>query len=299
LSFNDDIQGTGAVALAGLLSALRTTGDTLQSQRVLIYGAGAAGLGIARQIKAAMVESGLTSQDAQQHIAVLDSRGLLVDDRKFRDPYKRELAWTTEFAADIGLQSPGKRGLMNVVKAFQPSMLVGSSGQAQAFTQEIIQSMAENVQRPLVMPFSNPTDRSEATPEDIIHWTKGRALIATGSPFPNVQYKDNEYQIGQGNNVFIFPGLGLGAMVSGATRITDTMVSAAANALANSVSEQELTLGLLFPAVDRLRQVSREVAIAVAQQATKDNVATISTQNLEAEIENSMWQPNYQTYTRS
>ncbi|MCZ6618185.1 MAG: NAD-dependent malic enzyme, partial [Gammaproteobacteria bacterium] len=288
LSFNDDIQGTGAVALAALFSAIRITGVPLEDQRLLIFGAGAAGLGIARQIRAAMGKAG--------KIGVLDSKGLLVDDREIRDAYKKELALPSEQAIKLGLADREDRGLETVVGKFQPTMLVGSSGQAGAFTEAVVRNMADNVERPLILPFSNPTDRSEATPEDIIRWTDGRALIATGSPFEPVMYKGEVIRIGQGNNVFIFPGLGLGALVSGATVITDGMVGAAANALAEQVTENELREGLLFPAVSRLREVSRGVAVAVAKAAQTEGVTGLPEKEIEEVVDAAMWWPVYPHY---
>jgi len=289
LSFNDDIQGTGAVALAALFSSIRISEIPLEEQRLLIFGAGAAGLGIARQIRAAMGNTG--------KIGVMDSQGLLVDDREIRDTYKKELAWTGEQAREIGLTDSNARGLEAVVEKFQPTALIGSSGQAGAFSEAAIRNMASHVERPLILPFSNPTDRAEATPVDIIEWTDGRALVATGSPFEPVRYKDRLIHIGQGNNVFIFPGLGLGALISGATIITDAMVSAASNALAEQVTDAELEQGLLFPAVSRLREVSKVVAVAVARSAQAEGVAQSSENKLEDVVDAAMWWPDYPYYT--
>ena len=257
---------------------------------MLIFGAGAAGLGIARQVRAAMGNAGL--------IGVLDSRGLLVDDREIRDAYKKELAWTAEQAGKMGLADPDARGLATVVARFQPTALLGSSGQPGTFSEGLVRNMASHVERPLILPFSNPTDRAEAKPEDIVRWTDGRALIATGSPFEPVQYKNRLIHIGQGNNVFIFPGLGLGALTSGATVITDGMVSAAANALAEQVTENELAQGLLFPAVSRLREVSRAVAVAVARTAQTEGVADASEKKIEEVVDAAMWWPDYPQYEK-
>ncbi len=289
LSFNDDIQGTGAVALAALFSAIRVTKTPLEEQRMLIFGAGAAGLGIARQIRAAMGNTG--------KIGVLDSQGLLVDDREIRDTYKKELAWTGEQAREMGLADPEARSLEDVVGKFQPTALIGSSGQAGAFSEVVVRNMASHVARPLILPFSNPTDRAEAKPVDIVRWTDGRALIATGSPFEPVQYKDDVIHIGQGNNVFIFPGLGLGALISGASVITDGMVSAASHALAEQVTDSDLKQGLLFPAVSRLREVSRAVAIAVASTAQTEGVAGSLEKEIEEVVDAAMWWPDYPHYT--
>ncbi|MDH3643526.1 MAG: NAD-dependent malic enzyme [Gammaproteobacteria bacterium] len=296
VSFNDDIQGTGAVALAGLLSGLRISGAPLGEQRVLIYGAGAAGLGIARQIKAAFRDA-----DHGQNggiVAVLDSRGLLVDDQPIRDDYKRELAWSLATAREFGLDDPDNRDLAAVVECFKPTVLIGSSGQPGAFSEDIVRTMADSVDRPIIMPFSNPTHKAEAVPADLILWTDGRALIATGSPFEPVEHHGRSHYIGQGNNVFVFPGLGLGALVSGASEVTDAMVTASSAALAHQITDEELALGLLFPSVNRLREVSREVARAVVQQARNDNVAADTDSDIDELLESAIWSPEYPNYQR-
>ena len=297
VSFNDDIQGTGAIALAGILSALRVTGQKLTDQRIVVYGAGAAGLGIARQIKAALRDAGLTSVQISACIAVLDSRGLLVDDREFSDTYKEELAWPVALAKQFNLET--QRALEAVIEHYQPTVLIGASGQGGAFTQAIVERMALHVERPIILPFSNPTAISEATPYNILHWTQGRALVAAGSPFEPVTVADKTYQIGQGNNVFIFPGLGLGALVSRSSEITDTMVSAAAQALANATSDAEIESGLLFPAVERLREVSQEVAASVARCALSEGVAGASWQTAQEDIYQNRWFPEYVPYRKA
>ncbi|MCZ6889243.1 MAG: NAD-dependent malic enzyme [Gammaproteobacteria bacterium] len=293
-SFNDDIQGTSAVALAALISAARISGVTFADHRVVIHGAGAAGLGIARLIKTELVRNGLSQDQAAARVAVLDSRGLLVNDQQMRDAYKHELAWPVETATELGL-TPDQRSLDHVVGAFQPTVLIGTSGQAGAFSEALVTAMAQAVERPLIMPFSNPTDRAEATPADLIRWTHGRALVATGSPFEPVVYEGRTYVIGQANNVFIFPGLGLGTLGAQASSVTDGMVSAASEALGLTVREDELARGLLFPAISRLREVSLQIALAVAKQAEADGVAgcTVDADRLAA----SMWSPDYPTYT--
>ena len=289
LSFNDDIQGTGAVALAGVLSALRITGAALTEQRVLIFGAGAAGLGIARQIRAAL-------GNATGGIGVLDSRGLLVNDRPIRDDYKRELAWSADNAVQHGLGDADQRDLPSVVAAFKPTVLIGSSGQAGAFTETVARTMAAHCERPIVMPFSNPTANAEATPADLLAWTDGKALVATGSPFAAVSHDGQLHQIGQGNNVFVFPGLGAGSLAVKAREVTDSMVSAASAALASEVTDAELRAGLLFPAVARLPEVSKAVAIRVAEAAREAGVAEDRTGDIPSLVENATWQPRYPRY---
>lgn len=297
LSFNDDIQGTGAVALAALLSAIRVSGRPLERQRILILGAGAAGLGIARQLRAACSDRGLSADEITRTIAVLDSRGLLADDRAIGDAYKRELAWPAAIAAEFGLADPDARGLQAVVDAWRPNVLIGTSGQHGAFGESVIRSVAAHSSHPVILPFSNPTDHSEAVPADVIAWTDGQALIATGSPFDDVSYKGKTIRVGQGNNVFIFPGVGIGALLAQASEVTDGMFTAAAEALAEAVTEEELAAGLLFPTIGRLREVSRLVGAAVMRRAAEDGVAqALSDEAILTRIEEAMWQPDYLEY---
>jgi malic enzyme len=300
-SFNDDIQGTGAVALAGIYSACRVRGDSLTDQRIVIYGAGAAGLGICRQIRAGLKLEGADDQRVATQVVVLDSRGMLVDDRNIRDEYKRDMAWSADAAAAIGLGDPAQRDLAAVVAAFKPTVLIGASGQAGAFSEAILREMARHTERPVVLPFSNPTTISEATPGDILRWTDGKALVATGSPFDAVAHDGKVFEIGQGNNVFIFPGIGLGVLLSKAMRVSDAMISVSAYALANSVTDAELKRGLLFPAVSRLRDVAANVAVAVMQQAViegygGDSLANASADELSARVRAAMWVPAYTDY---
>jgi malate dehydrogenase (oxaloacetate-decarboxylating) len=300
-SFNDDIQGTGAVATAGVMSALRITKTKLNEQRIVIHGAGAAGLGIARQLKTALVTAGMGADEARHSIAVLDSRGLLVGAKGLREVYKRELAWDNDYACCLGME-PEHRDLLSVVRAFKPTVLIGSSGQPGAFNKQVIEAMAAHCERPVVLPFSNPTDYAEARPADVLAWTEGRALLATGSPFEPVHYAGKTYAIGQGNNVFVFPGLGLGALAAQATSVTDGMINAAVLALAGSVTEEELDLGLLYPAIKRLRSVSRAVALAVMQQAIEEGVAdssiaALAPAALPAHLDGMIWEPSYRRYT--
>ncbi len=300
-SFNDDIQGTGAVAAAGMMSALRITGSKVIEQRIVIYGAGAAGLGIARQFKTALETAGLDSDAARHAIAVLDSHGLLVRGPGVRETYKRELAWDTQFATGLGLDSE-HRDLLSVVLAFKPTVLVGTSGQADAFSQTIIEAMHAHCPRPVVLPFSNPTDYAEAQPADLIAWTNGQALVATGSPFDPVHFRGKIYQIGQGNNVFVFPGLGLGALAAKVRAITDGMINAAVVALAGSVTDAELAVGLLFPATKRLRSVSRSVALAVMECAIEEGgadpgIAALDSAARLQHLDDMIWEPHYRRYT--
>jgi malate dehydrogenase (oxaloacetate-decarboxylating) len=296
-SFNDDIQGTGAVAAAGVRSALRATGATAAGQRVVIHGAGAAGLGIARQLRVMFAALGMPDHELRIAVAVLDSRGLLVGEKDFHEIYKRELAWPSEEAARLGLDDSARHGLADVVAALKPTVLIGTSGQAGAFTREVVTEMARHVERPLIMPFSNPTEQSEATPRNLLEWTEGRAMVATGSPFADVELDGRLVRVGQGNNVFVFPGLGLGTLVAGARRVTDGMLAAAVDALSSAVSDAELKEGLLYPAMSRLREISLRVAAAVQARAVDEGLcAPCSPEEQQARLDASVWDPDYREY---
>jgi len=295
-SFNDDIQGTGAVVMAGLNSALTVKGERLAAQRIVVFGAGAAGLGVARQIKAQLVDEGIVGADQSGVIAVLDRGGLLVDDGRPMDDYKHEIAWPAERAAKLGLAEPTGRSLYDVVRKYRPTVLIGLSGVARSFNEQIVREMASHVDRPIIFPSSNPSSISEASPADLYAWTDGRVLVATGSPFPNVEHNGRVHRVGQGNNVFIFPGLGLAAIAANASRITDSMTKVASEALAKQVTSEERAAGLLFPAVSRLRSVSFEIAVAVAHQAIKDGVAAVAHDDVERLVREARWSPDYQDY---
>jgi malic enzyme len=295
-SFNDDIQGTGAVVMAGLNSALTIKRERLAAQRIVIFGAGAAGLGVARQIKAQLVDEGVVGEAQSRVVAVLDRGGLLVHEGRPMDEYKRALAWSAEQAAELGLGDPTRRSLLDVVRKYRPTVLVGLSGVARSFTEEIVREMARHVDRPAIFPSSNPSSISEATPADLFAWTECRALVATGSPFPQVECGGRVYRVGQGNNVFIFPGLGLAAIAANATRITDSMTKVASEALAKEVTDEEREAGLLFPAVSRLRSVSFEIAVAVAHQAIQDGVATVAHDDVERLVREARWSHDYPDY---
>ncbi len=295
LSFNDDIQGTGAVALAGIMSGCRVTGQSLAEQKIVVFGAGAAGMGIATQLRAALAHLGLDAAAQERAVALIDSRGLLVNDTPISDHYKKELAWSSATAEAFGLSADQPRDLAQVIEKYQPSVLIGSSGQPGAFSEAIIRSMATHCTRPMILPFSNPTDCCEAIPHNVLQWTEGRALVATGSPFAPVSYAGREIHIGQGNNVFVFPGLGLGALLAGAREVSDNMITVAAQALAEQVTEQELGQGLLYPAVSRLREVCEVQAARVLAQAIADGVATrnLDQDDLPALVRRNMWTPQY------
>ncbi len=293
-SFNDDIQGTGAVAFAGILSALRISGSPIKEQRVLIHGAGAAGLGISRQIRQGFVSRGMSAQEAKNAFAVTDSRGLIYDSREGAGGYKQEMSISDSFMASLKLDDP--LDLVSVINGYMPTILIGASGQAGAFDEASVKAMHQHVQRPIILPFSNPTHLSEAIPADVYKWTNGEALVATGSPFDDVEINGRTIKVGQGNNVFIFPGLGFGSMLAQSSKVTDGMISAAANALAGQVSQDELDRGLLYPTVVRLREVSLQVARAVVDQAIAEGVANIpSPKDTELFVRQKMWRPDYPT----
>ena len=292
-SFNDDIQGTGAVALACMLAANRITGRNIADDRVLIYGAGAAGLGMARQITSELKSAGLNGAGLRKAVLVMDSRGVISEGREL-DEYKKELAWPEDLAASLRLSDKQRKILQRVVAAYKPTVLIGASGQGGAFDEETINAMAGATETPVILPMSNPTAISEATPENVLRWTEGRALVATGSPFDDVAMRGSTQRIGQANNVFIFPGIGLGTIVSGASEVTDAMISAAAHALADSLSDEELSSRCLMPEVSRLWDICGEVAIAVGRQAIDDGVAdNISEDEYRRRIDDYRWIPEY------
>jgi malate dehydrogenase (oxaloacetate-decarboxylating) len=293
LTFNDDLQGTGAVNLAAVLSAVRATGTTLSEHRIVIFGAGTAGTGIADQLCRAMTRHGLDIKEAVHRIWLLDRQGLLTDDwaglAGFQRRYARAAASVSAWRRDPDL---GGIGLDEVVRQVHPSVLIGTSTRRGAFTEAVVREMAAHVARPVILPMSNPTTLAEATPGDLLRWSDGRALVATGSPFPPVTYAGVTYAIGQANNALIFPGLGLGTIASAATRVTDAMLEAAAHAVAGLVHDHSPGASLL-PEVADLRRTSAAVAVAVARAAIDDGVARRGADDLEERVRSLMWQPSY------
>src|SRR5438477_2674267 len=249
-SFNDDIQGTAAVSLAGILAASRAIGMPLVRHRIVILGAGAAGVGIARLLRDTLHRAGLEGADLRRAVAVLDSHGLVVEGEGPAEDYRRELAWPQALAEASGLR-PG-HDLLAVVQALHPTVLIGVSGATGAFTETVLREMAAHVERPIVFPLSNPTSQSEAQPEDVLRWTDGRALVSTGSPFPSVVVGGRTRRVGQGNNALVFPGIGLGSMVAEARTLTDGMFRAAAFRLADEMREEDLEAGALYPPIAAL-----------------------------------------------
>jgi malic enzyme len=287
-SFNDDIQGTAAVAVAGLFAASRAAGRKLADERLVIAGAGAAGIGIARLFRSALQREGVTGEALRPTVAMLDSKGLVVD---AQDEYRRDLAWTGELAAAHGLRAGSP--LLDVVRAAKPTGLIGVSGVPGLFSEEVVRALAAQVERPAVFPLSNPTSKSEAAPADVMAWTDGRALMATGSPFEPVEIGGRTIRIGQGNNAFIFPGVGLGVLLSEAREVTDGMFAAAADALAAQLPAEDLQAGSLFPRIAKLRAVTARVAEAVVRQAVSDGVARHIPENPAEAVASAMWDPAY------
>jgi malate dehydrogenase (oxaloacetate-decarboxylating) len=293
-TFSDDMQGTGAITLAAAISAVRVCGTPLRNQRVVILGAGAAGVGIADQLRDAMVREGLSRKVATRQFWAVDREGLLIDDkigrmRDYQVSYCRPAAevknWKSDGAED-GI------GLAEVVRRVQPTMLIGTSTAAGAFTEAIVKEMAAHTARPIIFPLSNPTSLAEATPGDLIAWTDGRALIATGSPFAPVTHKGITYVIGHMNNAKLFPGLSLGAIVCRARRISDGMFAAAANAVSSLVAVSQPGASLL-PHVDNLRSVSVIVAAAVAEAAAAEGLAGVELDDIVHQVQDAMWQAEY------
>ncbi len=291
-TFNDDIQGTGVVTLAAIVSALKIAGARLRDQRVVLMGCGAAGVGIADQLRAAMVADGLDRREATSRFWGLGRRGLLTKDmidslRDFQVPYARDL---DEVAGWV--RQDGKIELLEVVRQAKPTILIGVSTIAGAFTEQVVREMAAHVARPIILPLTNPTAQSEAVPEDLVRWTEGRALIATGSPFPPVKFGGVVYKIGQANNALVFPGIGLGTIVARAERVTDSMLAAAAARVA-ALTNTSGTGASLLPNVERLREVSLAVATAVAAQAAKEGLARAPIDDLDRRVREAMWEPVY------
>jgi malate dehydrogenase (oxaloacetate-decarboxylating) len=295
-TFNDDMQGTAAVVMAAAFAAVKATGSRMRDQRVVIHGAGTAGMGIADLMRDEMVREGLSPQEATGRFWALGSGGLLTDDsarlRDFQVPYARPAAEVAGWARPGPGQGPA---LAEVVANAHPTMLIGTSTQAGAFTESIVRQMASTVDRPVIMPLSNPTSKAEAVPEDLIAWTDGRALVATGSPFPPVEHGGGTYRIAQANNALVFPGLGLGVTVARAARITDGMITAAAEAVAG-LSDATTRGASLLPPVTDLRMVSAAVAIAVARAAEQEGLAQTPLDDPVQQVHEAMWRPQYPSF---
>jgi malate dehydrogenase (oxaloacetate-decarboxylating) len=290
--FNDDIQGTGAVALAGVLQACRVKGERLRDQRIAILGAGAGGAGVAWAMVQGLIRDGLEPDRARAQVFVLDSKGLLTTAREM-EPYKRVYAQPIERVKGWGAAGRSPT-LLETIRGSKATVLLGLSGVPCSFDEAVIRAVAQNTERPIVFALSNPTANCEATPEEIIRWTDGRALVAAGSPFADISYAGKTYSIGQGNNAFVFPGLGFGAILAGAREITDAMVLEASYALSDYIQERHGSDGRLYPPVEELTEASIHVAARVLERAHVDGVASQKKPaDALAHVRAYFWKPRY------
>jgi malate dehydrogenase (oxaloacetate-decarboxylating) len=294
-TFNDDIQGTAAVTTGTILSAIAAAGGKLEDQRFGMLGAGSAGIGITRQLIGAMMKRGMSEAEAKARFYIMDINGLLHDGRDDLDEVRKPLAqkagdlegWNSDLSKPVGLA--------DVVANAKPTVLVGATGQAGAFSEDVIREMAKHTDRPIVFPLSNPTSRAEATPSDLMKWTDGKAVVATGSPFAPVMHKGVTHTIAQCNNSYVFPAMGLGILAAGARRVTDAMFMAAAEALVDVSPAVKEHGASLLPSLKDIREVSRHIATQVAKQAQEDGVADpMSADELKAAIDRTMWTPDYE-----
>lgn len=296
--FNDDIQGTAAVSVGSLISASRAAGKQLKDQTIAFLGAGSAGCGIAEQIVAQMVVEGLSDAEARARVYMVDRFGLFTSNQPNLLDFQRKLAQSPDRVAHWG-NPEGVISLLDVIQNAKPTVLIGVSGQPGLFTEEVIKALAANCERPIVLPLSNPTSQVEAFPADILEWTEGKALIATGSPFEPVNYQGKIYNISQCNNSYIFPGIGLGVIAAGATRVTDSMLIASSNALADCSPLLKDPNADLLPDLNEIQQVSKFIAFKVAKAAMDAGVAPVlDDEALQQAIEANFWKPEYRDYKR-
>jgi malic enzyme len=296
-SFNDDIQGTAAIAVATILAALRASGRTLADARIVLAGAGAAGTGIARLLYLAMIEDGMEAGAARAAIAVLDSHGLIVAGRPGLDEDKHDAALPREVVMAMQLDPDGPHDLHDVVTAFRANILLGTTGIGGAFDESTIRALAAATEHPIVLPLSNPTANTEARPADVMAWTDGRAIVATGSPFPPLEVRGTSRRVPQANNAYVFPGVGLGAIVSEARILPETAFLVAARRLASLTTPEMLAQGALFPPIGDLRLVAREIAIAVVEHLGQLGVGRrFQPDAIPAAVSAAMWQPSYVPY---
>jgi len=286
-SFNDDIQGTAGVTLAGVYASLRITGSPLTEQKIVFLGAGEAGIGIGELFVSAMIEDGLTEEEARSRCWFVDSRGLVVKSRTDLRPHKLAFAHDAEFQPD----------LLSAIKELQPTIIIGASGQPRMFTQDVIEEMSRINERPIIFSLSNPTSKSECTAEEAYTWSDGKAIFASGSPFDPVEYKGQHFVPGQGNNSYVFPGIGLGAVVSQTTQVTDEMFLAAARTLANLTDGEDLAVGRVYPPLSDIRDISAHIAKAVVEIAVRDGLARADLpEDPMPVIREKMYQPVYREY---
>ena len=296
LSFNDDIQGTGSVALSVFLSAMKIKKQKLSDQQFVLFGQGQAGTGISRQLVAGLMAEGLTEKEARDHIFGVDKDGLLVDGMSVTDEQKPMLK-NKELVASWELDNPDKISLMDTIRNTKATVLIGVTGQTNAFNEEILTQMSRNCDIPIIMPLSNPTSKAECTPESALKHTNGRALVATGSPFKPIDVNGTSRYISQCNNLYIFPGVGLGALVAGTQKVTDRMFIAASQALSDMVTKEDLNKGRLLPPITDIRQVTINVAVAVAIEARESGLGSrVDNKTLEKRVKSAIWEPKYLTY---
>jgi malate dehydrogenase (oxaloacetate-decarboxylating) len=299
-TFNDDVQGTAAVAAGTLLAAARATGSKLKHQTVVIFGAGSAGCGIARLLMHMMVEEGLSEDDARQRFYALDKQGLLLEDDNELETFQKPFARSRSEVEDWHDIDGERIDLMDVVRHVGPTVLLGVSGQGGAFTETVLRCMVDQVSQPIILPLSNPESDCEAAPADVMEWTEGRALIGTGSPFDPIEVDGHTFTVDQVNNTYIFPGLGLGVLAVKARHVSDGMFAAAARALGEMTDVNAEGPGHLLPSIDKLRQVACEVGRAVALQAREEgHCDAFDDEALGNMIEQCLWSPGYRRYTRS
>lgn len=292
--FNDDVQGTASVVVGTLMAACQAREETIAQQRVVFVGGGSAGCGIAEQVVVAMEAEGLTESEARARIYIVDRDGLMTNDQVWQRDFQRRLAHDASLVAQWNGQ-----GLEETIAQVKPTVLIGVCGQRGIFTEQVVRTMHAGCEHPVIMPLSNPTSQAEATPEDVIRWTDGQALVATGSPFAPVVYNGRTYPIAQCNNAYIFPGIGLGVIAASATRVTDEMLMSASRALAREAPLVKEGKGALLPPLSRIRHISKSIAFEVAAQAQQNGVALqTSGTTLRELIEKASWSPDYRIYRR-
>ena len=297
-SFNDDIQGTAAIAVGAILSAINVTGVPLKDQRIAVLGAGSAGTGISALLLRAMVDAGLPDKDAHSAFYLVDRDGLLLEGMAGLQRFQTPFAQSRDRVASWKLSSGERIGLADVVANAHPTVLIGTCGQARAFSEPVVRAMAAHAQRPVIFPLSNPTDRSEATPAELLAWTEGRAVIGTGSPFPPIPRNGHPFRIDQTNNAYVYPGVGLGTIAVQARRISDGMFLAAARAIAELSPAKAGPRANLLPPLADLRKISFHVAVAIAKQADAEGLAAVPDQDITAAVKAKMWEPVYAQYRR-
>ena len=292
-SFNDDIQGTASVALAAILSALKSIDAHLRDQKIVIVGGGSAGLGIAGLLIQFMMNEGLTEEEARARFYVIDAKGLLCAGSDFAHPLQRSYAKSKEEIKHFKVENPSHITLLETVENVAPTILLGLSGQPKLFTETIVKTLCSKVKRPIIFPLSNPTSRSEATPEDLIDWSKGDAIVATGSPSKKIEYQGKKVPIAQCNNVYIFPGVGLGVISVKSSVVTDEMFLIAADVLSSLSPKLTDPNGCIFPKISELREVSKQIAYAVAAYCIEKGYAKVEGERAQELVDQAIWYPNY------